>query len=220
MPLMKGISIKSPLHFAVQKWWLIYGLSLALFFLWIVIAIWGPPTPKPADDTVFYPWILFQGRAAILALVALAGFALGCLFYAVKNRSFAVPLILAAITLCSWFSILWWIGPLVGTISNSFEPDPTLTHIDSLKTSGHVYNLAVYEALSQVTGWLGPRYVLYECDGLGLNCFATYRYTPQSLEEEHPDGEHPPSISFDGANISIHIAGKVVYVHPISIHNP
>ena len=93
------------------------------------------------------------------------------------------------------------------------EPDPALTHVDSMRANEHVYNLARHNAGYEVIGYA---YVFYECDSLGISCHAIYRYKPQSLDDAYASIDNPAFISSENTYIVVHIGGKVVYTMLIS----
>ncbi|MEP6984330.1 MAG: hypothetical protein ABI970_01940, partial [Chloroflexota bacterium] len=76
-------------------------------------------------------------------------------------------------------------------VTHGLVPDPTLSHVDSIRTSEHVYNLAKHNATYD---GIGHNYLLYECDSLGIVCRAIYRYKQKTLNEAYADLDNPPSI--------------------------
>ncbi len=206
------MKLKSFVDFAVQRWWIIYGLSLGIFFLYLFIAIFGPPTPKPADEIVFYPWIMLREANNLPTLILSAVFILAIVLFGLKKKSFTPAVLLGVITAICCIIILALFGPALGTIRTGFEPDPTITHVTSIRENQYVYNLAKHRAGFEV---IGEAYILYECDSLGISCRAIFRYRPKSLEAAHADLENPPVLSSDSTNIALHIGGKVVYTLPI-----
>jgi hypothetical protein len=191
-------------HFLIDKWWLVYLAAIAWNLLWLAFEKFG--RALPSDDVVFYPWIAINRGIVVITLIA--GFLLACILFALKRKSFLAAILLLTITVFCWIVFLAWIGPIVGYTTTSFEPDPGLSHVASTRADGHVYNLATHEAYANV---LGQAYIFYECDSLGVSCYALYRYKPDSLDAVYADIDNPPYLSVDGNSVLVHIGGKVVY---------
>jgi hypothetical protein len=208
------IKLKPVLNFAVQKWWLVYGLSLAIFLLWVLIwpFLFGAGAPKPTDDLVFYPQISLRETVNRLVIIPILIFVLGIILYALQKKSLIPAIVLAIITVVSAILFLAWIGPYSLRMSAGLEPDPTLTHVDSVRASDHVYKLATHKAFYEA---IGKAYVFYECDSLGNSCRAIYRYKPGTLDDAYASIDNTAFISLNETNIAVHIAGKVVYTTPI-----
>jgi hypothetical protein len=207
------MKLKSFFDFAVQKWWIIYGLSLVMVIIGVIITVFGPSIPKPADEVVFYPWIMLREKNNPPILILLTVFILGIVLFALKRKSFEPAVLLGVTTILCCVVILAMIGPALGSMSSGFEPDPTLTHVDSIRESQHIYNLAEHKAFYEA---FGNAYIFYECDSLGITCHVIYRYKPKSLEDAYASVDNLPFIEVDNTNISLHIGGKVVYTLPIS----
>lgn len=200
-------------QFLVRKWWVFYGISLVIIIVGIIIAIFGPSLPKPADNIVFYPWITLRETNNPLTLILLAVSILAIVLFALKKKSFKPVVLLGAVTTICCVTALALLGPALGNMRTGFDPDPTLTHVTSIRTSQHIYNLVRHQAFYEA---IGEAFILYECDSLGINCHTIYRYKSNSLEDVYADMEHPPILASDESNVTLQIAGKVAYVYPIS----
>ncbi len=209
------MKLKSFFEFAVQKWWIIYGIAIALFFLWLNVLVTGQPAPKPTDEIIFYTWITLRGKIISLdGLSAILGL-IGIVLFGLKKKSFTFAVILAVITLWCSALIVEQVIPHIA-LTRDLAPDPTLTHVDSIRTGGHLYNLARHNATYE---GIGHNYILYECDSLGIMCQAIYRYKQKTLNDAYADVNNPPFLASENANIAVHIGGKVVYTLPISTNS-
>jgi hypothetical protein len=217
MTLLKA---KAVFNRAVDKWWIVYCIGLFLFGLWVVLIFFGPPIPRPTDEIMFYPWVMHKAKAGVvLNVAALVPLLAGCLLFSKHRKSLELPLVLVGVTLIGWVAGLAFIGPATGVIMlSSAEPDPTLTHVSSVRTYGHVYNLASHRAVAGAT--LGQAYVLYDCDITGIICRAIYRYKPSSLDAVYADTDHPPLLRLGKGTLELHIAGKMVYTVPVAAVSP
>jgi hypothetical protein len=197
-------------RFLVDKWWLVYGASVALF---AAILAFLPPVPTAGDESVFYPLVLFSGSVSILILVIFAGYTLGCTLLGVKESSFGNPIKLFTATLGLSLLVMALIGPRgnVEQVDNNLEDFATLSHVDSANINDHVYNLAKH----QLQTFVGHGYAFYECDRLGINCYVLYRWRPYGYPDFYADRDNPAFLSVDDGHLAVHIAGEVVYSHPL-----
>ena len=85
--LLSAKKVKVLLNVAVQKWWIIYGIGLAI----IAIAQFGPRPPKATDEAVFYPWIMLREKAGELISILLVVVILGSVLYGMKKMFYLVP---------------------------------------------------------------------------------------------------------------------------------
>ncbi len=187
-----------------------------MVILGMFIAIFGPSIPKPADDIVFYPWIMLRETNNPPTLILLAVFVLALVLFALKKKSFKPAVLLGAITTICCVILIAMIGPALGSMRSGFEPDPTLTHVASIRANQHIYNLVGHKAFYEA---IGKAYIFYECDNLGITCRVIYRYKPRSLEDAYASIDNPPFIAVDDMNVTLNIGGKVVYTLPISTNS-
>src|SRR3954463_11220016 len=85
--------LKAFFHFAVQKWWIIYGISLAI----IAITLLGHP-PTATDEIIYYPWIIMREKAGLFISILLGIIILGSVLYGMKKQFVILPLLLFVVT--------------------------------------------------------------------------------------------------------------------------
>jgi len=186
-------------RFLIDKWWLVYGASVVSF---AALLAFLPPVPGAYDEFIFYPLVLYNGWGLVVSIFA--GYALGCMLWGIKERSFGRPIALFVGSIVLSLTV----GALIG-LRSGMRPFSELHHVESERTNTYVYNLAT----NQFYDVIGPAYSLYECDSLGVNCHVVYRWRPYGYPDFYADRDNPAFLSVEDDRLNVHIAGEVVYSH-------
>jgi hypothetical protein len=164
--------------YITQQWKWVYGISLAVLIVFVLLSIAYPGdadssgSTSPIGTKVFYAGVFPGSLFVIVPLGAMLGLLLGVILYiGSSGRKLKRFLLLVAASLV----VIWFALAFLGTLLGGVAVYP---EVASASSGGHMYHLVTPSEL-----WLGEsQLILLECDRAGVRCRVIHNYSTYHIE--------------------------------------